>query len=95
MNARQRVGEAGVDPQVAAEIDRGELGEIDPVVQDRPQHPVGEAVVIFLVVGRRQIDRDKAALAALDDLGLLARALVAASRRSSRTTALRGASARH
>src|SRR5262249_6409257 len=53
------------------------FGEIDPIMQDRPQHPVGEAVVIFLVVGRRQVDRDKAALAALDHPRLVCGTLIA------------------
>ena len=39
-----------VDPHVAGEVAPRELGEVEAEVEDRPQHPVGEAVVIFLVV---------------------------------------------
>ena len=39
-----------VHPHVSGEIAPRELGEIEPEMQDRPQHPVGEAVVVFLVV---------------------------------------------
>jgi hypothetical protein len=37
-----------IDPEISAEIPTRELGEIKPVMQNRPQHAVGEAVVIFL-----------------------------------------------
>ena len=46
----QLVCEMHIDPQVAAEVAAREFGEVEPVVQDRPQHAVGEAVVVFLVV---------------------------------------------
>ena len=46
-----------VDAEIAAEIAAREFGEIEPVMQDRPQHAVGEAVVEFLVVVLAQIDR--------------------------------------
>ena len=52
---RQGFGEMSVHPEIAVKIDRSEFGQIDPVVEDRPQHPVGEPVVIFLKVGRRQV----------------------------------------
>jgi len=39
-----------IDPEISAEIPTRELSEIKPVMQNRPQHTVGEAVVIFLVV---------------------------------------------
>ena len=39
-----------VDAEIAAEIAAREFRKIEPVMQDRPQHAVGEAVVVFLVV---------------------------------------------
>ena len=39
-----------VRPHVSGEIAPRELGEIEPEMQNRPQHPVGEAVVVFLIV---------------------------------------------
>ena len=48
----------GIDAQIAVEIDRVEFGQIDAVVEDRPQHAIGEAVVIFLEIGLREIERD-------------------------------------
>ena len=60
------VGEMIVDPQVTGQIAAGEFREVEPVMQDRPQHPVGEAVVIFLVVGARQIGGDVGDAAVLD-----------------------------
>ena len=62
----QLVGEVPVDAEIAGEVAAVELGEIDPVVQDRPQHPVGEAVVIFLVVLLGQVGDDEAPLRGLD-----------------------------
>ena len=47
-----------VDPQIAAQIAARELGEIDAIVQDRPQHTIGEAVVVFLVVLPGEVDGD-------------------------------------
>ena len=41
----QPVGEHLVDPQIAGHVAAGEFRQIEPVMQDRPQHPVGEAVV--------------------------------------------------
>ena len=39
-----------VDAQIARQVAAGEFRQIEPVMQDRPQHPVGEAVVIFLII---------------------------------------------
>ncbi len=39
-----------VHSHVSGEIAARELGEIEPEMQDRPKHPVSEAVVVFLVV---------------------------------------------
>ena len=49
------IGEQAVDPQVSGQIGPAEFGKVDPVVQNGPEHPVGEAVVIFLVVGILQV----------------------------------------
>ena len=47
-----------VDPQIAREVAAGEFGEIDTIVQDRPQHAVGEAIVVFLEVLLGEIGDD-------------------------------------
>jgi hypothetical protein len=44
------VGEKIVHPHVSGEITPRELGEIEPKMQDRPQHSVGETVVVFLII---------------------------------------------
>src|SRR5690606_1577225 len=44
-NLVQFIGEMLVDAQVAAEVTAREFRKIEPVMQDRPQHAVGEAVV--------------------------------------------------
>ena len=49
-------GEILVYPEIAAEIASREFGEIEPIMQDRPQHTVGKAVVEFLVVILAKID---------------------------------------
>ena len=51
-------GEMPVHPEIAGQVAAGELGQVDPVMQDRPQHAIGEAVVIFLVVLLGQIGDD-------------------------------------
>ena len=47
-----------VHPHVAGEVAPRELGEVEAEVEDRPQHAIGEAVVIFLVVLDREIGHD-------------------------------------
>jgi hypothetical protein len=59
----QLVGKVRVDTPVAAEIAARKFREIEPVVQDRPKHLVGKAVVIFLVVGIDEIGHDVGHLA--------------------------------
>src|SRR5262249_34906358 len=61
------VREIVVDTQVAGQIATGEFGKVDAVVQDRPQHPVGEAVVVFLVILLGEIGNDVGDLV-FDDL---------------------------
>ena len=43
-------GEKLVDAEIATEIAARELGEVEAIMQNRPQHAVREAVVEFLVV---------------------------------------------
>src|SRR5262249_7567648 len=43
-------GEIPIDAEIAAEVTTREFGEIQAVMQNRPKHTVGEAVVEFLVV---------------------------------------------
>jgi hypothetical protein len=54
----QLAREVIIDTQIAAQIAARELGKVNAVVQDRPQHAIGEAVVVFLVVLLREIERD-------------------------------------
>ena len=49
-------GEILVDAEITAEVAAREFGKIEPVMQDRPQHAVGETVVEFLIVVLAQID---------------------------------------
>src|SRR5690606_30723491 len=71
-NLVQFIGEMLVDAQIAAEVTAREFRKIEPVMQDRPQHAVGEAVVIFVVIFLRQIGDDIGNLVGLDGLGLQA-----------------------
>ena len=86
----QIAGEIFVDAEIAGEIAAREFREIEPVMQDRPQHAVGEAVVVFLVVVLAQIDGDVGDVVVLDGLG---RPRIARRRpcRSSRTRRRRAA----
>jgi len=54
----QTVGEHVVDAEIARHLAAGELREVEPIVQDRPQHPIGEAVVVFLEVAPRNVGGD-------------------------------------
>ncbi len=63
------LGEEFVDAEITAEIAPREFGEIEPVMQNRPQHAVGEAVVEFLVVILAQIDGGVGDVVVLDDPG--------------------------
>ncbi len=67
---RQMVREERVDPQVAREVRSAELGEVDAVVEDRPEHTVGETGVVFLVVRGRQRRHDIGDVVADDRRGL-------------------------
>ncbi len=65
----QMSGEEFIDAKIAAEIAAREFGQVEPVMQDRPQHAVGEAVVKFLVIVLAQIDGGVGDVVGLDDLG--------------------------
>lgn len=51
-------GETVIDAEIATQIAAGKLGEIKAVMEDWPQHPIGKAVVIFLVIFPREIGDD-------------------------------------
>ena len=51
-------GEVLVDAKVAAQIAAREFRKVEPVVQDRPQHAIGETVVIFLKIVAREVGDD-------------------------------------
>src|SRR5689334_22446643 len=55
----EMTGEILVYSEVATEIASREFGEIKPIMQDRPQYPIGETVVKFLIVILAEIDRGK------------------------------------
>ncbi|MOA09155.1 hypothetical protein D3C78_1289650 [compost metagenome] len=63
------LGKKLVNPLVAVEIGLAELRKIDPVVQDRPQHAVGETVVVGLEVARAQVGQYVLHVPALDGRG--------------------------
>jgi hypothetical protein len=65
----QLIGEMRIDAAVTAEIAARELGKIEPIMQDRPQHPVGEAVVVFLIIRLGQIGHDVGHVALIDGMG--------------------------
>ena len=58
-----------VDAPIAAEIATRKLRQIEPIVQNRPQHPIGETVVIFLIVGLDEVGDDVRHVAALNGPG--------------------------
>ena len=64
----QAVSEHAVDTDIPAGVSAGIFLQIDPVVKDRPQHAVGETVVIFLNVVLRQINEDIRHLVDINDL---------------------------
>ena len=84
------VGEMLVDAHVAGEIAARELGLIEAIVQDRPEHPVGEAVVVFLVVVGAEAGDDVVDIVVMDRRGLGRLVARARSCRSSRTRCLAG-----
>ena len=53
----QRAFEVVIDAEITAQIAAREFGEVEPTMQDRSQHAVGEAVVKLLVVVAAKSDR--------------------------------------
>ena len=86
----QLIRKMRVDAPIAAEIAARKLREVEAIVQNRPQHPIGEAVVIFLIVGLDEVGHDIGQAAMLNGLG---RNVPIGERRfrSSRTRCLRAA----
>src|SRR5262249_23800380 len=37
-----------IDPEIPAEVPTRKLSKIEPIMQYRPQHPIGETVIVFL-----------------------------------------------
>ena len=58
-------GEVPIDPHIAAEIAAREFRQIQPIMQDGPEHLVGVAVVVFLIVFFGQIGQHIGLLTAL------------------------------
>ena len=52
------VREQLVDPEIAARLRMGIFLQIDPVVQDRPEHAVRQTIVIFLDVVPGKVDQN-------------------------------------
>jgi len=70
---RQQPGEEAVDPEIARHVLAGELREVEPVMAQRPQRPVGEAGVVLVDIPLAEVgDRigDIAEVADLEPLGL-------------------------
>ena len=55
-----------VHPEITCEVASIELGQIDAIMQHRPQHPVGEAIIIFLIVLLGEVGHDERALLVFD-----------------------------
>ena len=72
---RQGAGEGAVDPQIAGEAAPRIADQRRPVMKQRPQHPVGVADVVFVVIAPRQIERRGGDRPVADQLGRLARPL--------------------
>src|ERR1700729_3192668 len=49
-----------VDTQITTQVSPRELGKIDSIMQDRPEHPIREAVIVFPVVLFGEIECDVA-----------------------------------
>ena len=64
----QIFGEEFVDAEIATEIAAREFGEVEPVMQNRPQHAVSETVIEFLVIVLAQVDGGVSGIVVLGDL---------------------------
>ena len=71
---RELSREARIDAEIAGEIGAPEIDEVGPIVEQRPQHPVGEAVIILLVILPPEAELGKGdGAGALDHRGLVRR----------------------
>ena len=68
-NFRKLVGEVAVHAKIAGEVAPREFGQIDVIVQNRPENAIGETIVVFLVILFRQIGGDVACVFAIDCFG--------------------------
>src|SRR4051812_43448643 len=59
-----------VDPHIARQVATREFGEIEAIMQHRPEHAVGKAVVIFLVVLGPEAGHDVVDVLVPDSAGL-------------------------
>ena len=71
----QGAREGLVDPRIAGEVAARKPDQRRPVVKQRPQHAIGVADVIFLVIAPRQVERGGGDLAGRHQLRLAARPL--------------------
>ena len=76
MKRTQFVGEQLVDAQVARGVGAGIFLQINAIMEDRPEHAVGQAVVVFLIIDGREIDQRVRYLVHLDRLRLRGRLVV-------------------
>src|SRR5262249_17039852 len=44
-----------IDPEIPAQIPARELGEVQPIMQDWPQHPIGKTAVVFFKTFLRKV----------------------------------------
>src|SRR5712692_4918249 len=47
-----------IDAEISAEVAPRKLGEVQPIMQNRPQHPIGEPVIVFLIIMFSQVGDD-------------------------------------
>ena len=47
-----------VDAEISAEVTARKLGEVQPIMQNRPQHPIGETVIVLLIIVFGEVGND-------------------------------------
>src|SRR5271155_2831480 len=62
----QFAGKMLIDPHIASEIAARELGNVQPIVENRPQNAISKSVVIFFEVLLEQVSDDIRLIAALN-----------------------------
>ena len=70
---RQRTGKASIYPQIAGKITPRIFDQRAAKVEQRPQHAIGKAKVVFLKIAARQIEGGVSERAARDQFGFAAR----------------------